>query len=52
MATHHAEDMVAAVNRVLVLEAGRVVFMGSRDEYVARRQGGGDSAVAKEGVPG
>jgi molybdate transport system ATP-binding protein len=52
MATHHAEDMIAAVNRVLALEAGRVAFMGSRDEYEARRQGGGDSAVAKDGVPG
>ncbi|MCJ2166217.1 MULTISPECIES: ATP-binding cassette domain-containing protein [unclassified Pseudodesulfovibrio] len=33
MVTHHAEDRVAAINKVMVLEKGKQRFCGSRDEY-------------------
>lgn len=31
--THHVEDRISAINRVLMLEAGKQRFCGSRDEY-------------------
>jgi molybdate transport system ATP-binding protein len=33
LVTHHAGDVIAAVNRVLALDAGRVAFSGTREEY-------------------
>jgi molybdate transport system ATP-binding protein len=33
MVTHHAEDRVAAINKVMVLEKGKQRFCGSREEY-------------------
>ncbi len=34
LVTHHADDRVSTLNRVLMLEQGRVRFRGPRDEYV------------------
>lgn len=39
LVTHRAADLPAAVNRVLALESGRVVFSGTREEYDARGPG-------------
>ena len=39
LVTHRPADMPAAVNRVLVLESGRTVFSGTREEYAAREPG-------------
>jgi len=33
MVTHHAEDRIPAINRVLQLEKGRLRFIGTRDEF-------------------
>jgi len=51
LVTHHEADMIGAVNRVLVLEAGRMVFSGSREEYQSLRTSG-DAAIAKDSVAG
>lgn len=36
LVTHRAEEMIPAVNRVLVLESGRVAFSGTRAAFAAR----------------
>lgn len=33
MVTHHVEDRIPAINRVLLLDRGRVVFCGTREEF-------------------
>jgi molybdate transport system ATP-binding protein len=37
MVTHHLRDLPEQVNRVLLLEAGRMVFCGERGEFEARQ---------------
>lgn len=37
MVTHHPRDLPEQVNRVLLLEAGRIAFCGDRGEYGARQ---------------
>ncbi|WP_285907199.1 ATP-binding cassette domain-containing protein, partial [Pseudodesulfovibrio pelocollis] len=52
LVTHHASDMINAVNRVLVLEAGRVAFSGTREAYEARLAPLGGADIAKDSVAG
>ncbi len=37
MVTHHLRDLPKPVNRVLLLEAGRIAFCGDREEFEARQ---------------
>lgn len=39
LVTHRPADLPPAVNRVLLLESGRIVFSGTRAEYAAREPG-------------
>jgi len=34
--THHDEDIIPAMNRVLMIEQGRVAFCGTREEFKVR----------------
>lgn len=52
LVTHHAADMIDGVNRVLVLEAGRVVFSGSREAYGSWRAAFPGADIAKGSVTG
>jgi len=33
LVTHHVEDLIPAINRVMLLDEGRQVFCGTRDEF-------------------
>lgn len=44
MVTHHAEDTIPAINRILRLDRGRVTFCGSRDDF--KRSTNGHDGVA------
>ncbi|MBU4191701.1 MAG: ATP-binding cassette domain-containing protein, partial [Proteobacteria bacterium] len=52
LVTHHAGDMIDAINRVLVLEAGRVAFSGSREAYESWRSAFRGADIAKGSVTG
>jgi molybdate transport system ATP-binding protein len=52
LVTHHAADMIDAVNRVLVLEAGRVAFLGTRKAYEAHLAPLSGADIAKGSVAG
>jgi ATP-binding cassette subfamily C protein len=48
----HRAGVLAVVDRVLVLKAGRVDMIGERDEVLRRLSGGGEQPVAQMARPG
>ncbi|MFH1913344.1 MAG: ATP-binding cassette domain-containing protein [Pseudomonadota bacterium] len=52
LVTHHPSDMIGAVNCVLVLDAGRVAFSGTREAYEARFAPLHSADIAKDSVTG